>query len=555
MLSKLIINNYALIDSLKIDFEGGFSVITGETGAGKSIILGALRQILGERVDTKSLRDGSKKSVVEAQFDLTGYDLEAVFKENDLEYYQGECILRREVMPNGRSRAFVNDSPVSLSQMRVLALHLVDIHSQHNNLLLADEQYQLSIVDNLADNAHERGEYAEAYAAYIAAKNDYDTLEKRISDSRADEDYMRFQLSQLDELNPKTGEEDELECELNTLNNATEIKNGLVSAMSRLEADDTTAILSELKTLGKELESLSKLVPEMEDLTNRVESCAVELKDVYDTIVGIDDRISDDPLRIEQLNERLELIYKLKKKHNVASEDELVVLRDELQRSIDEVDNSDFELEQKRKTLIQRTLELTDKAGLLTASRKKAAEYFQETVKQLAKPLGMTNICCAVEFGSIDFMQTGADKVVFLFSFNKNQQLLPLGNTASGGEISRLMLCVKTLIAHRMQLPTIIFDEIDTGVSGAVANKMGEMMRDISDRMQVIAITHLPQVAALGEQHYKVYKQDTADTTLTHIDRLDMEQRIAELAGMLGASSGDAAAVDNAKSLLKRYLN
>ena len=551
MLSFLSINNYALIDSMEISFENGFSVITGETGAGKSIILGALMQILGERSDSRSVRDVSRKSVVEAHFSIADYDLKRVFDENDLEYDPQLCILRREILPNGRSRAFVNDSPVSLAQLRALAIHLVDIHSQHNNLLLADDGYQLQIIDNFAANTSLLDAYTSAYRDYVAARRDFEATEKRLAANRADEDYIRFQLEQLDRLNLKIGEEQELDEAQVRLSNVNEIKTGIAEACFMLENDEQLALLQQLKQLVKQLTSMSHLVSDTAALSQRAESAYLEMKDIYDTLSEINDSVNDNPEELERVNERLNTIFTLKQKHNVDSGDALVAIRERFAAMIAEVDNSDAELEEKRKQLDLSLAALRVAAPILTKSRRDASVKFRDMVLELAKPLGMENIRCEVEFKDCDFTSSGADHVCFLFSFNKNQQLLPLGKTASGGEISRIMLCVKTLIARSMQMPTIIFDEIDTGVSGNIANRMGEMMCDISGKMQVMAITHLPQVAALGAHHYKVFKSDTPDTTVTSIKQLSTDERVLEIAGMLGTGNNNSAAIENAKSLLK----
>ena len=554
MLTNLSISNYAIIDSVSIDFSDGFSVITGETGAGKSIILGALNMILGERCDAKSFNHTDKKSVIEATFDMSSYDLKDYFEANDFEYDEQSCIIRREIMPNSRSRAFVNDSPVSLSQLKGLALRLLDIHSQHSNSLLGNDQYQLSIIDNLADDLELRERYLAAYKDYTTAKSNLDNKKMQVAAARADADYNKFLLSQFDNVNLIEGEEEELEAEQLKLSNLSDIKSSLWQISEQLDGEDNS-VLASLQTVSNTLKTLSPIYNQVNDLAERIESTVIELKDIATTVSFQNDQLEDDPAELERVNERLQLILNLKKKHNVQTVAELLVIQKQLEDKINDIDNGEWEIEQLEKVVSEAHQKLSVLAGELTHIRQVTAKSFEQTLRDSAQPLGMANIQCAVRFEQTDFTRSGQDKVALLISFNKNQPLLPIGNSASGGEISRLMLCVKAIIANKVKLPTVIFDEIDTGVSGEIASKMGVMMSQIACNMQVITITHLPQVASLGDNHYKVYKFDRDNATITNIKHLNEQERIREIAGMLSANNINDAAIANAKSLLSSKLH
>lgn len=549
MLINLSITNYAIIDHLDIDFDKGFSVITGETGAGKSIILGALMMILGERCDTKIINHTDKKSIIEATFSMQDYNLQSFFEENDWEYDSMQCILRREILPNGRSRAFINDSPVSLSQMKMLASKMIDIHSQNNNLNLGDSSYQLAVIDGLANNEDLRSRYISSYKDYLSLHEEISNMKMRVAAAKADEDYNKFMLSQFNNLNLKEGEDEDLEEISKKLSNVSEIKNLLWSISENLEGENFS-IISSLKNINHNLNSLSPWLKEASSLNERIESILIDIKDINSTVNDLVSNIEDDPSELERVNERLNNIYNLKKKHNVSTLNELLQIQSQLELKIDAIDNGKFEIEQLEKKFVSKEKELTEIAKALTESRKKASNAFETELKQLAKPLGMANIQCRIDLQDGPFNKLGKDKIQFLISFNKNQPLLPIGATASGGEISRIMLCVKTIIANKIKLPTVIFDEIDTGVSGEIANKMGDMMSVIAKEMQVVTITHLPQVAALGDNHFKVYKKDVKDSTITNVIKLSIDDRITEIAGMLGGNSVDEAAINNAKSLL-----
>lgn len=550
MLTNLTISNYALIDSLNIDFSDGFSVITGETGAGKSIFLGALFMILGERADPKMVRNKENKSVIEATFDIAKYELKSLFEGMDIDYDEGCCILRREILSNGRSRAFINDSPVSLVQLRSISIRLVDIHSQHNNLLIADNNYQLSIIDNIAKNQTLRAEYLKEFEKYKEFRHQLLTIKERIGKSKKDEEYLRFQLSQISKLELKANEELELEEKQTELSNITEIKTILWDIINTLD-NESNSVIGALSSTNHNLEKLEKIYKPSIGLGERLESVVIEVKDILDTINGFEENIIDNPEELERINERLNVIYELKRKHGVDSVQALLDIQKKIEKSLDEIDNYSFNISHLESAMKEQEIIVRKKAGELSDSRKIAAKSFIEELKKIAIPLGMKNLQGEIDFSDGHFDATGKDKVDFLFAFNKNQPLLPIGGSASGGEISRLMLCIKKIIASSMELPTIIFDEIDTGVSGEIANKMGDMMSSIGKEMQVISITHLPQVAAKGKWHYKVAKKDTSNSTITEIKRLSLDERVMELAGMLSGANIDKAAIDNAKSLLK----
>ncbi|MEG0700984.1 MAG: DNA repair protein RecN [Muribaculaceae bacterium] len=549
MLTNLIISNYALIESIEINFNKGFSIITGETGAGKSIMLGALSLILGERVEPKAIRDKDKKSVIEAVFDLSGYELKEYFNDNDLEYDASECILRREILSNGRSRAFINDTPVTINQLRDLSLRLIDIHSQHNNLLLADSHYQLTIIDSIAGNNALLSSYTKAFSEYNSVKNRLFELTERIAHNKTDEEYTRFLLSQLSDLNLKADEEAALEEEQNTLSNITEIKSSLWEISNILNNDDDS-VISRLISATSKLSFLARIYSPSVEIKDRIDSTIIELKDISATINSWQDNMVDDPAKLSMINDRLSSIFTLKKKHNVSTVNDLIDIERRLNKTLSEIDNSENDILELEKELKEKNKKVIEIANQLSANRKKAAKLFSEQLSSIATPLGMKNLQCNISCEPIDIDKYGIDKIQFLFAFNKNQELLPVSMTASGGEISRLMLCVKTIIAKTMQLPTIIFDEIDTGVSGDIATRMGEMMSDIGSKLQVIAITHLPQVASMGDFHYKVFKKDTSDSTFSDIKELSYDDRVIEIAGMLSGRLIDDAAINNAKSLL-----
>lgn len=555
MLRSLHISNYALIDTVDITFHNGLNIITGETGAGKSIMLGALSLILGERADLKAVRDSGRKSVIEATFELHDYKrLKEYCVANDIEWDDNVCILRREIAPAGRSRAFINDSPVTLDLLSHVAMLLVDIHSQHNNRLLASPEFQLSIIDTLAGNEQLLADYSRRFVAYRRALKRLRDTKKLIEQNRQDEDFTRFQLEQLDAMNLEAGEQEQLEKDRDVLANITEIKSTLGGALDSL-SNGTGNAIALLGDAMEYCEQLSQVLDDADSIVERLNTAHIELRDIADTLSDFDRDLNADPDELEAVEQRLNDIYSLQSKHHVSSIEALIELRENFRIKLSSLENSSYTIEELEKEARRAKAAAKEIAAELTRRRTEEARRFEKLLCDTASPLGMKNLRAQVEITTGDMSSTGMDTVEFKFAFNKNQPLMPVGSTASGGEISRLMLSVKSIIASRMQLPSIIFDEIDTGVSGDVANRMGLMMRDISRSIQVMAITHLPQVAALGNAHYKVYKIDDEDATHTHIRQLDREQRIDEIAVMLSGSTVDAAARANALSLLSANNN
>lgn len=550
MLKSLHISNYALIDRVDIDFTPGLNIITGETGAGKSIMLGALSLILGGRADTRVVSDHSVKSVIEASIDVSGYPaLGQYCIDNDIEWDPTECILRREITPAGRSRAFINDSPVPLNRLQGVALQLVDIHSQHQNLLLARPEYQMQIIDTLAGNERLLDIHRARWNDFRLKMKKLKATRLQLERDRRDEEYTRYQFEQLDRLNLIAGEQDELEARRDVLNNLTDIKTSLDMALDALSEGPSNA-LDRLNAASDALAGISSVLPADASIDSRLESAVIDIGDIAATLSRLNDSLNADPAELEVIEERLNSIYDLQHRHNVETVEDLIRLRDSLASQLGQLDDSDdivagLEREARRSRALAR-----ESAADLTKARTEAAEAFAKRLRELAAPLGMKNLRCDIRVSPADLSATGADTVDFLFSFNKNQEPMPVGATASGGEISRLMLCVKSIIASHMQLPSIIFDEIDTGVSGDVAGRMGEMMRALSTNIQVIAITHLPQVASKGNSHFKVYKEDDDNATHTRIIRLDDNARVDELAVMLSGDTVSDAARANARSLL-----
>ncbi len=551
MLQQLSISNYALIDQLDISFGNGLSIITGETGAGKSIVIGALSLILGQRADTKVIRDESKKTVVEATFDVESYDLSGFFEENDIDFAP-ECIVRREIMPNGRTRAFVNDTPVTLSLLGELSQKLIDIHSQHSNALLLRSSYQLSVIDSLAGNKDLLARYKEVYNLLVQARRIYEQEKEKIEKDKQDEEYIRFQLNQLTEANLEIGEEETLEKKKRKIENLALLQNNL-SETCRILNDGDRSVLEMLSDAEKLVAVLESVYENASEIRDRIESASIELKDIADTVRQELSEMDGDIGELEMIDERLSLIYTLQQKFKVHSVEDLLALKQDMEQRVSAIDHSEEKLDDMMLQIEALEKNANALADSLSRARKSTAVSFMENLKEKARDLGLKNFNGAIAFERVDFSATGRDKIRFEVSFNVNRQLLPIEETASGGEMSRLMLCIKSLIATKMQLPTIIFDEIDTGVSGEIANKIGVMMKDISSSIQVVTITHLPQVAALGDRHYKVYKQDTEKETVTRMKELDAESRILEIAGMLSGSQVDSAAIENAKSLMKNY--
>lgn len=551
MLQSIHIQNYALIEMLDIDFHPGFSVITGETGAGKSIILGAIGLLLGQRADIKAIKKDANKCIVEAHFNIAPYQLESFFEEHEMEYDAQECILRRELYASGKSRAFINDSPASLAQMKELGEKLVDVHSQHQNLLLNHEDFQLNVLDILAHNEKELTEYKQLYANYKQTCNQLNELIDQAEKSRQDEDYIRFQLKQLDEANLQEGEQTELEQEAETLSHAEDIKAALYKADQILSSNEMS-LLSATKECMQTLQGLSKVYTPSQEWTNRLESCYIELKDLSHEIANASEDVEFNPTRLDYVNERLNLIYSLQQKHHLSSVEELIALTEDYRKQLDNIisfDDRIAELTFQKDNLYNKVIK---QASILTQLRQKAAKEVEGQMQHLLVPLGMPNVRFAVEMTLRNEPGSkGMDSVSFLFSANKNGTLQQVSSIASGGEIARVMLSLKAMIAGAVKLPTIIFDEIDTGVSGSIAEKMALIMQEMgqADR-QVISITHLPQIAARGTTHYKVYKEDTDTGTNSHIRQLNNEERINEIAHMLSGATLTEAALNNAKALL-----
>lgn len=552
MLSRLYISNYALIDRLEIDFKEGLTIITGETGAGKSILLGALSLIMGERADIKAMRDSGSKTIVEATFNITGYHLDRLFAEADVDYDEQECILRREIAPSGRTRAFINDTPVPLTLLREVATRLVDIHSQHSNMLLAKPQFQLDIIDSLAGNQPLRDEYLLQYRQYRDIEQKLKQLTERCHQARGEEDYLRFQLKQLQDMNLKPGEDAKLEAEQAKLSNVTEIKQALWEVEHLLSGEDV-AVIDHLKTAVSRLQAIESMLPDVEGFAERVDTALIELKDIASAVANVQEALQLDPEQLLIVENRLNDIFTLERKHNVQTVDELIALQTGYEARLHDLDTGDEQIEQLKHQLETIHAQATLLAHQLTDNRRKAAQSFAQQLVERARLLALGNLQFDIAFTPTDGLTpTGVDAIEFRMAFNKSQPLMPVKDTASGGEISRVMLCVKAIVAQRVSLPTIIFDEVDTGVSGDTASRMGEMMGDIARSIQVIAITHLPQVASHGDNHLKVYKSDEDESTHTHVAMLDPEQHVMEIARMLSGKDINQAAIDNARTLIQQ---
>lgn len=550
MLKTLHISNYALISEINIGFNSGFSVITGETGAGKSIIIGALSLILGQRAESRFIKEGEEKAIVEAEFDIRDYRLEHFFEINELDFHPEQCIIRREITASGKSRAFINDTPVSLQLLRELSAKLIDIHSQHENLLLSDDQYQLQVVDNMAQNASILKQYQQYYSQWKNLQTQLSQLQKTADKQLSELDYLKFQFQQLEEAHLSENEQDDLEMELETLSHTEEIKEELQKAVFLLTDEQKSLVL--LKEVIDAVGRIKSYISEGENWHKRLESVYIELKDIAQEITSLEENIDFQPDRLEWVEQRLNEIYTLEKKFKLSSISELLSLKENLKEELQHIESFDEEIDALQKKIAEAHKNVQQLAELLTKSRLNAVEPIEKFLKEQLSRLGMPNIQFKVEItDAAEFSETGKDTVQFLFSANKNQSLQPVAQIASGGEVSRLMLSIKSLMAHRAGLPTIIFDEIDTGVSGEIAHRMAEIMKEMSKNMQVIAITHLPQIAAKGNQHYRVFKDDSGKTTQTHINLLDREERIWEVAQMLSGENVTEVALGNAKELLK----
>lgn len=562
MIKNLKIENYALIEHLDIDFRSGFSVITGETGAGKSIILGAIGLLLGQRADTKSIKAGEKRCVIEATFDVAGYGLEPFFEEAELDFDGQECIIRRELTAAGKSRSFINDSLASLTQLKEIGEQLIDVHSQHKNLLLGKEDFQISVLDIIGQNADLLAKYKDEFAQYKSLVKALEDAKATSAAAKNDEEFIRFQAEKLAEAELKEGEQAELEEESEMLSHAEDIKQALYEAGGCLQNpnDSGTDVLQLLKQSVHALQGITSVFGSANELSERLDSCYIELKDIADEIESNCDNVEFNPQRLDWVNERLSTIYTLQKKHGVETVEELLALQAELEEKLLSIDNSEEVIEQLTAQCEAQYNKVYKLAEKLSASRKKAAKQVEKEMVEKLIPLGMPNVQFCVDFDSASadeekqdkrLTASGIDHITFLFSANKNAPLKDVAQVASGGEIARVMLSLKAMIAGAVKLPTIIFDEIDTGVSGSIAEKMAKIMREMGDNnRQVISITHLPQIAALGLSHYKVYKEDNDDATVSHIIELTIEQRIEEIAHMLSGENLTQAALDNAKALI-----
>ncbi len=552
MLKHITIRNFALIEHVEIELSAGFSVITGETGHGKSVFLGAVAMLLGERSDVKAIREGADRCVIEGLFDLEGFGLEPLFEENDIDYDR-ECIIRRELAASGRSRAFINDTPVNVSLLKEIGARLIDIHSQHQNLLLGDRNYQLGVLDVLAGNRVLMGGYKERYDKYLSLQRELAERRKALEAARRDEEWLRFQLDELEAASLKSGELQELEQELQELSHAEDIQAALYGAYNAIDGDERS-MLQALREASSALSRIAAHYGAAQELADRLESNYIELKDCCDEMQQRAGRVQFAPARLEFVENRVAQIYSLMKKHRVESAEDLIALAAEYSAKLDSIAFGDDDIRELEKRIKSTSEELLQVAAELTAKRKESAAQLQEKIIAILMNLGMPMIRFEVEFRPVDgFTPSGCDDVVFLFSANSSSAPQPLSDVASGGEMSRVMLALKSLIASSTKQPTLIFDEVDTGVSGILAERMGRIMQQMACGLcQVLSITHLPQVAALGSNHYKVYKEETAKGTVTNIIRLEQEDRVREIAQMMSGEVLSEAALDNARGLLSK---
>ena len=551
MLKQLYIKNFTLINELNIQMHPGFSVITGETGAGKSIILGAIGLLLGNRADSKSIKAGRDRCVIEAHFDLSKYDMQQFFTDNDIDEDLSDTIIRRELTATGKSRAFINDTPVSLTKMRELGEQLVDIHSQHQNLLLQKEDFQLNVVDIIAQDEKQRKNYEAAYNQYKQANQKLNALKAEIEKNRENEDFLRFQFKELDEAQLQNGEQEELEQEYEMLSHSEDIKTALYQADNHLSGDDGN-IIERLKQISEQLANIKDVYPEVTELLERIDSSYIELKDIAQEVNGLTDHVEFDPARLETINERLDKLNSLQQKFHVRDLGELIETYHQLKEQLSHIDHSDEDVEALEQEVPQLLEKALKQAKELTAIRTKAAKKVEEEMKQRLIPLGIPNVRFSISLTEKPLSHDGGDKVSFLFSANKSTPLQPVTQVASGGEIARVMLSLKAMISGAVKLPTIIFDEIDTGVSGKIAEKMAQIMVEMGNHeRQVLSITHLPQIAAMGSHHYKVSKEETDNGTISRMTELSQQERVQEIAQMLSGSDVSEAALANAKELLR----
>ena len=553
MLKQLYINNFTLIDMLDIQLNPGFSVITGETGAGKSIILGAINLLLGQRADTKCIKQNTRKCIIEAHFDISRYAMQPFFNENGIDYDADDCILRREISPTGKSRAFINDTPVSLTVIRSLGGQLIDIHSQHQNLLLNEDNFQLDVVDIIADDRPLLEQYKSRFTEYKAVMKELKRLKEEAVENKKNEDFMRFQLKELTDAELRHGMQEELEQESDMLSHVEEIKSALYNVESLLgESSGEDGITDKLKEAVRSLENITEIYPETKSMAERLDSCYIELKDILQEISSSTANIDFDPQRLETVNTMLDKIYSLEKKHCVSTVEDLLSIQAGLESKLNKIDNGDDEIAAMLENEQQLAKECGSLAEKLTKARLEAAKAIEREIPQRLIQLGIPNVRFAVKLEQKELGPDGRDRASFLFSANTSTQMQPVAQVASGGEIARVMLSLKAMISGAVKLPTIIFDEIDTGVSGKVAEKMAEIMQEMGhSERQVISITHLPQIAAKGSTHYKVYKEEGENGTTSKMRTLTSDERITEIAQMLSGSEITEAAISNAKELLK----
>ena len=550
MLKHLYIKNFTLIDELDISLYEGFSVITGETGAGKSIILGAIALLLGQRADSKTIKQGAEKCVIEANFDLSRYNMQPFFDENDIEYDAGDCIIRRELTAAGKSRAFINDTPVALSMLKELGDQLMDVHSQHQNLLLNKQDFQLEVVDIIADDASQLTKYQNTYAEYIKAEKELSEMTLAIERNRENHDFLKFQFEELDNAKLQEGEQEELEQRSETMEHSEDIKSALYTTDNALSAEQVGVIQS-LRSSLSALRSIESVYPEVSELIERIDSTYIDLKDISQEISSLLESVDFDPAELDQINSRLDRIYELEKKYHVETVEELISKRDELHHQLAAIENGDESLDALKARRDELEAKARKEADALTKLRTKSAKTIEAEMQKRLIPLGMPHVRFSIQLTPIELGQNGADKVSFLFSANTSTPLQPVSQVASGGEIARVMLSLKAMISGAVKLPTIIFDEIDTGVSGKTAEMMAQIMKEMGGHgRQVISITHLPQIAALGSVHYKVEKNETASGTTSMMRQLDADERVREIAQMLSGSDITEAAIQNAKALL-----
>ena len=552
MLRQLYIRNYALIDELDMEFRSGFSVMTGETGAGKSIILGAIGLLLGQRADSKTVKMGTEKCVIEAHFDLSRYGMQPFFEENDIEFDANDTIIRRELTSAGKSRAFINDTPVALTMLKELGERLVDVHSQHQNLLLNKQDFQLNVVDVIAQDTKELDDYQQAFVRYHDLKKEEERVRQEIEQGRQAQDFLQFQYEELTNAKLVDGEQEELEQRSETMTHSEDIKTALYEAENALQGDERS-IVGSLKKATSALQGIERVYPDVAELAERLNSCYIELKDVASEVSGALEDVDFDPAELDSVNARLDKLYDLEKKYKVESVDELIALQQDLGRKLSNIVNSDEALAELERQAAAAMKEAQAKADVLTKMRKQAAKTIEQQMQSRLVPLGMPHVRFQIVIESSPLSRDGQDNVSFLFSANTSTPLQPVSQVASGGEIARVMLSLKAMISGTVKLPTIIFDEIDTGVSGKIAEQMAQMMAEMGrNERQVISITHLPQIAALGTTHYKVYKEETPQGTTSHMQMLTDDERVGEIAQMLSGSDVTEAAIQNAKELLRR---